>query len=111
MRSSISIAMAMAVLAKQVLTAECGQWSGGSPLDYTAVEVVIYDLCTNTGRGGIFTVNEDTTSGEAETFGGACPNDCYDALYDILNQCLAKSYNTDTWDAAGQWYWLWSELS
>ncbi|KAJ6508182.1 hypothetical protein C8R45DRAFT_921953 [Mycena sanguinolenta] len=79
--------------------------------DTTCAQQLGNATCASLNCGGSADLEANNAHVEATLSDGACPDNCYSAVSDILEQCIANGWSDGTWSEGGEWYWVWSENS
>ncbi|KAJ7913512.1 hypothetical protein B0H13DRAFT_2326200 [Mycena leptocephala] len=101
-------ALLHAHLARFALAADCSNQrrNGGST---ACAQRVANRMCSQLKCGGSYDeAVGDIVHVEAQLSNGACPNNCADAVSNILSQCIANDWSDGTWQFGGEWYWIYS---
>ncbi|KAJ7884277.1 hypothetical protein B0H13DRAFT_2343762 [Mycena leptocephala] len=97
-----------ALLADLAFSASCssGTINGGNT---ECAQRVANRMCATLGCGGDFNHAVGTAVHvEGQMFNGACPNNCAEAVSEILSQCIANDHESGVWQVGGEWYWIYS---
>ncbi|KAJ7249100.1 hypothetical protein B0H12DRAFT_1234781 [Mycena haematopus] len=104
----IHAAITLASFTGLAIAADCGSNFIGK-YDTTCAQKLGNQMCSGLNCGGSANIAADNAQVVASLSGGACPDNCYNAVADILNQCIANGWSDGTWSYGGEWYWVYSD--
>ncbi|KAF7341538.1 hypothetical protein MVEN_01891500 [Mycena venus] len=107
MHAAHFVATIALLLASPALAAQCSsnKVNGG---DTACAQRIADRMCSQLSCDGNFDQAEGGVHVQGVMSNGACPNNCANAVADILDQCIANRWDSGTWQLCGEWYWIYS---